>query len=140
MSSLRKIWFSRDGEIEGPVAELRLKVFLRRGLISVSDFYSLSPNGPWVSIADHPSLRSAKVAPVLPIVSQREKLFGKALGLKGKVSISDVRRAYREKICSYHPDKVSHLGEKLRKIAEEETKLLNEAFDFFQEKYGVPRR
>ena len=34
----------------------------------------------------------------------------------------------------YHADKVNHLGEKLRKVAEEEMKKINEAHNYFEKK------
>jgi DnaJ like chaperone protein len=36
----------------------------------------------------------------------------------------------------YHPDRVAHLGPKLREVAEHEMKEINEAYDFFRRKYG----
>ena len=37
-------------------------------------------------------------------------------------------------MSSYHPDKVSGLGEKLRKVAEEESKLINVAYQTLKSK------
>ena len=37
----------------------------------------------------------------------------------------------------YHPDKVSKLGSKLKKVAEEESKKINEAFEYFKDKYNI---
>jgi len=36
-------------------------------------------------------------------------------------------------MAQYHPDKVSHLGEKFQTIAEEESKNINRAFEYFRE-------
>ena len=41
-------------------------------------------------------------------------------------------------MSSYHPDKVSGLGDKLRQLAEEETKLLNIAYKVLQ-KHGYTK-
>jgi DnaJ-class molecular chaperone len=41
---------------------------------------------------------------------------------------SEIKAAFKKKMSSYHPDKVSGLGEKLRKVAEEESKLINVAY------------
>ena len=63
--------------------------------------------------------------------------YGKVLGLVGKVTMADVRKKYRELAAQYHPDKVNHLGEKLRKVAEQEMKEINEANEFFKKKYDL---
>ena len=51
--------------------------------------------------------------------------------------MADVRKKYRELAAQYHPDKVNHLGEKLRKVAEQEMKEINEANEFFKKKYDL---
>ena len=40
----------------------------------------------------------------------------------------EVKKAYRKMANKYHPDKVSHLGVDLQKLAEEKFKALNEAY------------
>lgn len=60
--------------------------------------------------------------------------FGKVLGLKGRVSFADIKLIYKEMAMQYHPDKVSHLGPKLRHLAELEMKLINEAYAHFKKK------
>jgi hypothetical protein len=64
-----------------------------------------------------------------------EKIYGKILGLKGKVGINDIDKAYRKIIKKYHPDKVAALGDELREIAEKQTKKINEAYEYFKKKY-----
>ena len=58
--------------------------------------------------------------------------YGRILDLKGRVSFEDIKRRYRELVAQYHPDKVSHLGPKLKAVAENEIKEINEAFQFFR--------
>lgn len=40
----------------------------------------------------------------------------------------EVKKAYHELIAKYHPDKVSHLGEDLQKLAHEKIVLINNAY------------
>jgi hypothetical protein len=47
---------------------------------------------------------------------------------------SEIKAAFKKKMSSYHPDKVSGLGEKLRKVAEEESKLINVAYQTLKSK------
>ena len=36
----------------------------------------------------------------------------------------------------YHPDKVASLADEFRELADEKSKILNEAYDFFKKKFG----
>ena len=36
-----------------------------------------------------------------------------------------------------HPDKVANLGEKLKELASKESKLINEAYEYFKNKYNI---
>jgi DnaJ-domain-containing protein 1 len=66
-----------------------------------------------------------------------EKYYGSILGLKGRVTPTDVKQKYRELCAQYHPDKVSHLGPKLRAVADIEMKAINEAYEYFKNKYNM---
>lgn len=44
-------------------------------------------------------------------------------------SPSEIKLAFQKKRSGYHPDKVSSLGDRLQKVAEEEMKLLNKAYE-----------
>ena len=51
------------------------------------------------------------------------------LGVPPGAGADVIRKAYLEKVQQYHPDKVSHLGPKLREFAEAELKRLNAAYE-----------
>ena len=65
-----------------------------------------------------------------------ERLHGETLGLTGTVDPHTVRQAYKARVREYHPDQVARLGVKLRMLAEEETKRINEAYAYFRKRYG----
>ena len=65
-----------------------------------------------------------------------DQACAEALGLSGDLTMEDIRSAYRQRIAAYHPDKVAHLGPKLREVAEVESKRLNIAYQYFEEHYG----
>ena len=44
-------------------------------------------------------------------------------------SLREVIAAYRDGISKNHPDKVAHLSDKLRQVAEQETRRLNAAYE-----------
>ncbi len=58
------------------------------------------------------------------------------LGLSGEVTPETVRQAYKARVREYHPDQVARLGVKLRVLAEEETKRINEAYAYFRKRLG----
>lgn len=66
-----------------------------------------------------------------------EHYYAAVLGLSGPVNADDLRRRYRELVLQYHPDRVSHLGIKLKVLADREIKAINEAYGYFKDKYGI---
>ncbi len=54
--------------------------------------------------------------------------YYKILGVSPTATPDEVRAAYRKKIREYHPDKVAGLGEKLKQMADEESKQINKAY------------
>ena len=66
-----------------------------------------------------------------------ERYYAEVLGVRGPVSADEVRRRYREMVTLYHPDKVNHLGSKLKDVASNEMKAINEAYDYFKKTLGI---
>lgn len=52
------------------------------------------------------------------------------LGINENATKEEIQKAYKDKVKQYHPDKVSHLGEELQKIANEKFLEIKEAYDF----------
>jgi DnaJ like chaperone protein len=49
----------------------------------------------------------------------------------------EIKKAYRKMATKYHPDKVSHLGEELQKLAEEKFKSVNDAYEAVKKQRGM---
>ncbi|HDY76122.1 MAG TPA: molecular chaperone DjiA, partial [Candidatus Marinimicrobia bacterium] len=49
----------------------------------------------------------------------------------------EIKKAYRELAKKYHPDKVSHLGEDVKKAAEEKFTKLNAAYEAIKQERGM---
>ncbi|WP_028582303.1 DnaJ domain-containing protein [Desulfogranum japonicum] len=58
------------------------------------------------------------------------------LGLEPGAEFSEIKKAYRKLSMQYHPDKVSHLGDEFKAVAEEKMKEINVAYDYFRKKFG----
>ena len=58
----------------------------------------------------------------------------KVLDIEPTAKPDEVRAAYKRKIREYHPDCVSGLGEKLKKMADEESKAINGAYSVLKSK------
>jgi DnaJ like chaperone protein len=52
------------------------------------------------------------------------------LGIKPGAGKDEIKRAYREATKQNHPDKVHHLGEEFRKIAEEKMQKINASYNY----------
>ncbi len=64
-----------------------------------------------------------------------ENRYYETLGLSTGASFDEVKSAYRKLSMKYHPDKVGHLGEEFKKVAEEKMKELNVAYEFLKKKF-----
>ena len=65
-----------------------------------------------------------------------EEKYYAILGLTPGAGFSEIKAAYRKLSMQYHPDKVGHLGEEFKKVAEEKMKEINSAYEFLKKKQG----
>ncbi len=68
--------------------------------------------------------------------AQSEEQFYAVLGLENGADFVAIKKAYRKLSMQYHPDKVSHLGEEFKGVAEEKMKEINGAYDYFKKKFN----
>jgi DnaJ like chaperone protein len=50
------------------------------------------------------------------------------LGVGRNASADEIKKAYRRLVNTYHPDKVSHMGEEFQQLAEKKFKEIQEAY------------
>ncbi len=67
--------------------------------------------------------------------SQEEQYYA-VLGLEKGADFAEIKKAYRKLSMQYHPDKVGHLGEEFKKVAEEKMKEINVAYGYFEKKFA----
>ena len=61
----------------------------------------------------------------------------KVLEISSSVSDEEVKKAYRQLAMKHHPDRVNHLGEDIRKTAEEKFTILNQAYERIKKERGI---
>jgi len=71
--------------------------------------------------------------------AQLEEQYYAVLGLEKGADFAEIKRAYRTLSMQYHPDKVGHLGEEFRSVAEEKMKEINVAYAYFEKKFAGNR-
>lgn len=69
--------------------------------------------------------------------SDKDKYYGKVLGLAGQISKNDIVKRYKDLVVKYHPDKVSHLGKEFQLLAEIKIKEINLAYDYLKKRYNI---
>jgi DnaJ like chaperone protein len=65
-----------------------------------------------------------------------EEQYYAVLGLQSGADFVTIKKTYRKLSMQYHPDKVAHLGEEFKAVAEEKMKEINAAYDFFKKKFN----
>lgn len=61
----------------------------------------------------------------------------KILEIESTASDEEVKKAYKKMAVKYHPDKVSHLGEDVRKAAEDKFQTMNAAYEEIKKQRGM---
>ena len=64
-----------------------------------------------------------------------EEHYYEVLGLEKGAGFEAIKKSYRKLCLQYHPDKVAHLGEEFKRVAEEKMKEINVAYDYFEKKF-----
>lgn len=102
---------------DGSVSDEENKVINRiSGYMSISD-------------SDFQSIRAM-------FVSQTDASY-KILEIEPTATDDDIKKAYRRMAMKYHPDKVSHLGEDFKKVAQEKFRKVQAAYDKIKKERGL---
>ena len=61
----------------------------------------------------------------------------KILEIDASATQSEIKAAYRRMAKKYHPDKVSHLGEDFKKVAQDKFRKVKDAYDSIKKQRGM---
>ena len=78
-----------------------------------------------ISKEDHDRIRSMFHVQA----SKKEGYHYTVLGVNANASKEEIKKAYKAAIKKHHPDKVHHLGDEFRKVAEDKLKKINESYE-----------
>lgn len=82
-----------------------------------------------ISDSDFQSIRAM-------FVSQTDSAY-KILEIESTSTDDEVKKAYRNMAMKYHPDKVGHLGEDFKKVANEKFRKVQNAYDKIKQERGI---
>lgn len=105
-----------------PVADSALELARK-----IADYLEISPY-------DLQAIQSKYMARFRHAVAEGDRYY-EILGLANGAGFEEIKTAYRKLSMKYHPDKVGHLGEEFRKVAEEKMKELNVAYQWLKKKF-----
>ena len=69
--------------------------------------------------------------------TQTADKYYEILGLTRGATLAQVKKSYRNLALTHHPDRVGHLGEEYRNIAEEKFKAISEAHQMILKEFAV---
>ena len=82
-----------------------------------------------VSNRDYESIRAT-------FANDREAPY-RILEVSQNASDNEIKRSYRKMATKYHPDKVSHLGEEMQKLAKEKFQAVNDAYQQIKKERNI---
>ena len=69
-------------------------------------------------------------------IGSQEERYRQILGVTDADSPDTIKEKYRDLLAKYHPDKLQHLGEEFQEIAEQKTKTILEAYEYFRKRHN----
>ena len=80
------------------------------------------------TIANYLNVNSNDYESIKAMFARDQEASYRVLEISKSADNNEVKRAFRKMANKYHPDKVSHLGKEMQKLAEEKFKAVNDAY------------
>lgn len=87
-------------------------------------------------IASHLNIQSRDLESIKAMFFQNPDSAYKILEIERTATIPEIKKAYREMVKKYHPDKLQHMDEVYRKGAEDKFRKVQEAYEKLQKEKG----
>lgn len=96
-------------------------------------------HGDYISIAQRhtPYHRQQQSGSTYSRHTNRDEDPYRILGIESTATDDEVKRAYRRMAMKYHPDRVATLSEEVRKNAEQQFRVINEAYEHIRTTRGM---
>jgi len=88
-------------------------------------------------IAKQMNITDSDIASIQAMFISASDSAYKILEIDPTASDEEVKKAYRRMAMKYHPDKVGHLGEDFKKVAQEKFRKVKEAYDTIRTQRGI---
>lgn len=100
------------------------------GSVHIQELNVITNIGSWlgISTSDFDSIKSMFIENV--------DASYKVLEIDRNATVEEIKKAYRKMALKHHPDKVSYLGEDIRKSAEQKFQKVNEAYEKIKKERG----
>lgn len=89
------------------------------------------------TIARYLNINDLDFASIKAMFVKDTKSAYKILEINPTVADAEIKKAYRKMASKYHPDKVTHLGDDLKNLAEEKFKAVNSAYQSIKKERGM---
>lgn len=124
------------GMMMDPAAKQQLLHYLF-GLSTADGELTMTETSALKSIAFHMGVPDAEFRAILSMFTKKLYNPYDILEISPDATDEEVKKAYRQAALKYHPDRVAHLGEDVRKGAEEKFKKVAEAYENIRKQRGI---
>ena len=89
------------------------------------------------TMANYLNINKNDYESIKAMFAKDEEAIFRVLEISPNASNDEIKKAYRKMANKYHPDKVSHLGKEMQKMAEEKFKAVNDAYQRLKKDHNI---